>query len=251
MRLDLVVGLTLLFFSQLSIARSAMAQSPPKEPAQVDAGDTTPIVELAEEPSPPSQGADPSQSRPNATAAPVAAPPTATAPAPANWDYIPPDRDEPPPPVKRPRHWYGWQTLIVDGIAGVIITTGVATESLNTVRAGGLTYGLGPPIVHWGHGRVGRGFGSFGIRFIMPFLGALISTGAGGCSRTENCWNRTVDIGLGAGMVGAAAIDAAFIAWEPRPSRYAGEPEPSRALALSPAVSVTNSALSFDLRGRW
>jgi hypothetical protein len=243
MRLDLVVGLAL-FFSQLSIFRSAMAQSAPNEPAQVDAGAATPIVELAEEPTPPSQNAAPSQS---AAAAPASAP----APVPANWDYIPPDRDEPPAPVKHPRHWYGWQTLIVDGIALPFLVTGVATHSIGTLVAGGLIYQWGPPIVHWGHRRVGRGFGSFGIRFIMPLLGGAISISTAGCSRTEDCWARTVDIGFAAGMVGAAAIDAGLLAWEPRPSRYAGEPGPSRALALSPAVNVTNSALSLDLRGSW
>jgi hypothetical protein len=154
--------------------------------------------------------------------------------------------------VQRPRHWYGAQTLVVDGIADVLLVTSLATDNVPTAVAGGLIYGWGPPVVHFAHRHAGRGFGSFGIRVALPLVGALISTSAAsGCSRTEDCWDRTVNIGLGAGFLSAAAIDAAFLAWEPQPSRYARASGAGIGLTLSPTVNVASTLLGFDLRGSW
>jgi hypothetical protein len=71
---------------------------------------------------------------------------------------------------------------------------------------------FGPPIVHWGHGNVGKGFASFGIRagsFTILYLGAvsclLSESNDGSCT--------LVVVGL-LGLIAAIPIDAAVLAYK-------------------------------------
>ncbi|HVU03841.1 MAG TPA: hypothetical protein VHE30_18910, partial [Polyangiaceae bacterium] len=83
------------------------------------------------------------------------------------------------------RTWYGWQTLIADGVSAAALTAGEVSFSaqgsketatptaLLLIGLSGAT--LGAPIVHWSHGRAGAGFASLGLR-----LSALTLIGLGG-----------------------------------------------------------------------
>ena len=116
--------------------------------------------------------------------------------------------------------WYGWQTLIVDGswIVGGPLLASVSAESGAALILGG--YFLGPPIVHWAHGQVGRGFADLGIRVGAPVVlgtvGYLVFTG-GGSNGSYDALAGAVGILLGAGLgiVAAIVVDAAALAYEP------------------------------------
>lgn len=113
------------------------------------------------------------------------------------------------------RVWYGWQTLLTDALA---LTTAFASPEF-----GLMTYGLGAPIVHWGHGNVGRGFASLGLRAGAPILlglGGLATCDHSGASDDEHSgWEclGTAAVGVALGMLTAVVIDSSVIARETVP----------------------------------
>jgi hypothetical protein len=112
------------------------------------------------------------------------------------------------------KRWYGWQTLILDGVALVL-------TPINPYVGLG-TYLLGAPIVHGAHGRFLTGFGDLGLRFSAPVVGAALpyiaSTAGknGGCKTSCEVATAT---GAVLGLVAAVVIDAAAIAREEIPKR--------------------------------
>jgi hypothetical protein len=112
------------------------------------------------------------------------------------------------------RHWYGWQSLLVD--AGSLVLMPLA-------GAGLVTYALGPPIVHAAHGRGGPALASVLLRVGMPLVLGAAGLGIGALAMPSNQSNDglaegPVILGLGGlvvGALGAMAIDDAVIAWEP------------------------------------
>jgi len=131
--------------------------------------------------------------------------PTTQAPPPS----LPPTVEPPKPPqrtalrdnersssiegasVRTHKHWYGWQTLLVD-------LGSVLTIPLGGVGLAG--YALGAPIVHLAHGQVGRGVGSLGLRLALPLVG-----GAVGCRVSGSDQH---DIGGGSDASAAASSSA-------------------------------------------
>lgn len=115
--------------------------------------------------------------------------------------------------------WYGWQTLIVDGtwIVGGPLLGSVSPGSGAALILGG--YLLGPPIVHWAHGQVGRGFADLGIRVGAPLVlgtaGYLIFSGGGNGSSDGILGAVGIVLGAGLGIVAAIVVDAAALAYEP------------------------------------
>jgi hypothetical protein len=59
--------------------------------------------------------------------------------------------------------WYGLQTVAVDGIALILIGSGVAVQNAPVAILGLGAFILGAPIVHWAHGN-SWGAASLGIR---------------------------------------------------------------------------------------
>lgn len=118
----------------------------------------------------------------------------------------------PPPPaatvakVEMETRWYGWQTLVLDGVA--IVTTPI-------VPALGVgIYMFAPPLVHVGHGRPLVGLGDFGLRVGAPLGGALaggLVAAAADC-KGEFCVLGGAAIGFFVGLVTAVTIDAAVLA---------------------------------------
>ncbi|HEX8792927.1 MAG TPA: hypothetical protein VF765_18405 [Polyangiaceae bacterium] len=130
-------------------------------------------------------------------------------------------------------HWYGWQTLIVDGGSVALLFTGVGAA------AGIVTFLAGPPIVHVAHGQWGSGAASALLRLTMPF--AFAAMGAiGGSYAMGNGFVGLLGGGF-AGVAGASAIDAAVLAWEPRasPPGPTDRPRTAPSIALVPLLSTS------------
>ena len=112
-------------------------------------------------------------------------------------------------------HWYGWQTLIVDGgvIVGSTVLAGASGEAAGVLLVTG--YFFGGPIVHWSHGQVGRGFADLGIRvgapLVLATLGYLVFN-RGGSADVAGAVGAV--LGFGLGVVAAIVIDASALAYE-------------------------------------
>jgi hypothetical protein len=141
--------------------------------------------------------------------------------------------------ARQTQHWYGWQTLLVDGAALAAITSVAAfdrgSHTGGAVVLGGLgAYAFGAPIVHATHGHWGTAFGSFGLRAV-PFA---LTTAAlscwepfgrepGGCSALET-------LAVISALV-PIVLDPALFAYEP--ARVEREP-----VVLAPWVSRSGGA---------
>ena len=119
---------------------------------------------------------------------------------------------------KKQSHWYGWQTLIVDGgwiVGGPLVGAASPGAGAGLILGG---YFLGGPIVNWAHGQVGRGFADLGIRVGAPIvLGTLgylaLSDGRRGGDNLAGVAGAVIGVGLG--MIAAIVIDASVLAYEP------------------------------------
>lgn len=166
-------------------------------------------------------------------------------PAPDGYSY------HPAPLVE---HWYGYQILIVDGVAltlgalGAAFSvqgisghdTGAEVGGIALAFHGGLVYLFGAPTVHWAHGRVGIGFASLGIRILSPILGLAIggleSQLANGSKNQDG-----IPIGAAVGAVAAMAVDAIFLSHEKVPGT-----RPAAKLPL-PSVMVTRHGMMLGI----
>jgi hypothetical protein len=167
----------------------------------------------------------------------------------------------PPPPNQRV--WYGNETLLVDGasFALTILGAGLAASSggsqVGTALGvtGSLGYLFGGPIVHWVHGRGMPGAGDLAIRLFAPGImaivgiipGAIIGGQISGCNDTGDGLDCGILWGFLAGAVvgylGAIAIDAGVLAWEPPPTvPPAGTVSAPVAFTLAPIVRVTRES---------
>jgi hypothetical protein len=112
------------------------------------------------------------------------------------------------------RHWYGWQTLVVDAIPALGLI-GVAANQRSSDTDGIVialvtTYFLGGPIVHAAHGHVGKALLSVGIRSLGPLL---ILAGADADNGGNGAGAPLIVLGVLA-IPAAIAIDSAAIARE-------------------------------------
>jgi hypothetical protein len=145
----------------------------------------------------------------------------------------PPTPSEAPPTgaLGHERAWYGWQTVIVDGVAigvgAAAVALGVPESSNKLVPAARLGFGwwitasLAEPVVHFAHHRAGIGLADLGMRVGVSFVTALGGS-AVACAGTdtENCSRAGAAYGLIVGNVVGAFVDAAFLAYDapvPRP----------------------------------
>jgi len=137
--------------------------------------------------------------------------------------------------------WYGWQTLTVAGAS-----LGVGTMPAVPLGVHPFTWPLGlggcvfgGPIVHWKHGRIGRGFAVLGMN-------AGITTLALGASLPIGCQYEKCDgfyfeymwiMSYVGAMIGVG-IDVAFLStYRPPPSKVA-ERGPRLIDTLTPMVDV-------------
>lgn len=121
------------------------------------------------------------------------------------------------------REWYGWQTLLADGVAYGCLGTGLIlfsaqgsheTAGPTVLLAAGVGGSLlGAPIVHFAHGKIGTGFASLGLRMSGWLLVALGSSETGGNAGTA----LVGVVGLGVPTV----LDASVFGYEPERNRAA------------------------------
>jgi len=181
------------------------------------------------------------------------------APATVERSASDPDAAHEERPVRGRKRWYGWQTLIVDASA-VVVMAGYAVASDKwrdnafTMALGATvlgTYVLGGPIVHAAHGYWSTGFESLALRVGLPLGGALAGFGLGviACGGTGGdgdvpCAAIPAAVVGGAGMIAAPLIDAFALAYEPKATESAG------AFAV-PVVSWVPGGASAGLAGRF
>jgi hypothetical protein len=142
-----------------------------------------------------------------------------------------------------PRHWYGWQTLLVDAGSLVLFFSGVASGSGAVTAFSGVSYVVGPPVVHIAHGRGGIAIGSALLRLGAPFVFGLVGLEIGNASAPPS--GNTVSVaplvdgalGLVAGVLAAVAVDDAVFAWEPGKA-----PAPAAGVTLVPRLTLTGDA---------
>jgi hypothetical protein len=95
---------------------------------------------------------------------------------------------QPEPTYQKKTRWYGWQTLL--GLAGtdlLMMAGGGYVGSAPIIITGLFSRPLVPPIVHWSHGHVGKGFGSLGLNVGGPLLAGLIGAGIAEASSDGSC----------------------------------------------------------------
>jgi hypothetical protein len=155
--------------------------------------------------------------------------------------------------TERPRRsWYGWQTLIADGISTTVFFTALSEDDRGgqdtaeaLAWAGILGYEIAPAIVHFAHRNPGRGFASMGIRLGMPLAGAFLGgAAASGCHGTD-CKAAAAGVGFLLGMGGAIAIDAALLAFDYRESTARS----ARRTILAPLLSLSPQHAFVGLQG--
>lgn len=118
--------------------------------------------------------------------------------------------------------WYGWQTLVADGLAlgvaglGLGLDAGDTSTTVLSLAATG--YVLGGPLVHLGHGDAMKGLGSLGLRVGAPLVSGVVfgALFAGTANHAMSGFQAGFYfIGVPVGVVTAIIVDAAVLAWEP------------------------------------
>jgi hypothetical protein len=133
---------------------------------------------------------------------------------------------------KLPEHWYGWQTLLIDAGSATLLLVGNAAALVGLAG-----YVVGPPVTHAVHGQGGPAVGSGLLRVTLPFALAVLSW-----ELSNNSTNGSSGAPFSAalngallGMLGASAIDAGVLAWEPQHP----EPPARGALPAAPSIALT------------
>lgn len=140
--------------------------------------------------------------------------------------------------------WYGYQTASADATAGALTALSFQTNSGAASWAAIGVYLLGAPLVHAAHQRPLAALGSLGLRIGVPLLAAAVGAATADCTNRvvndENCEFGPSIVGLGVGIVVAAIIDSAAIAWDPPsspgPYRPAPVTEPWSIRLLAPSA---------------
>jgi hypothetical protein len=158
-------------------------------------------------------------------------------------------KDEPPGDVTTTESvWYGYQTLLADGVSALALGVGVGEDHEVAAAIGVLGFLLGGPTVHAVHGRHGIALGSLGLRVGWPVLGFALGYTAATPCEWSSC-SLYGAVGILAGMASAIAIDASLFSWESRPMERSGS---GRAvLSASPTFDARTKTGGITLTGRF
>jgi hypothetical protein len=154
-------------------------------------------------------------------------------------------------PVEPIRRWYGWQTLLSDGISISLVLAGtaIASESRRSEETGAwvgvggfLSFLAVPPIIHLGHGNGGAAGVSIGLRLGAT---ALLFLGVVECGNS----NRRCDDGYGAvAVIGALGYPVAVIV-DAAMANEDAKPDDSARLRIAPWVTAVKGGGAAGLRG--
>ena len=104
------------------------------------------------------------------------------------WDSsksTPDDHEETPHrPKSKPeprRRWYGYMTLLADGLSVALIAGGAATDSESTVQVGAVSFILASPIIHLAHGQPVPGVAGPPVRALGLLGGGVLGFSASQC----------------------------------------------------------------------
>jgi hypothetical protein len=137
--------------------------------------------------------------------------------------------------------WYGWQTLILDGMSFATFAVSEATQTDGGVSLALLSYLIGPAIVHAGHQQWGASGASVALRLVLPLAGlisGMMATPA--CSGSNPCGagvqpgdsnpdgGRNALLGVGLGTLAASLLDGFVLARQPNESQARGAMGPLR-----------------------
>ncbi len=193
----------------------------------------------------------------------IAAPPPASVSVTSEPAIDEAQTEQSTPAAKPPtRAWFGWQTLLVDGVSLGTVPLEVGTGSFaNTPSASYLllgsltTYVLGAPIVHAAHHHWRMGALDLGLRAGAVAVGSLVGAAAGGSP--TSCDGRVAGcLGAGGnGLVAGAAIgaalasvvDASFLTWDSRPA----ETGQAQKLTVTPLAQVSGRGGVAGLMGEF
>ncbi|HEY6458526.1 MAG TPA: hypothetical protein VIY73_00195 [Polyangiaceae bacterium] len=201
---------------------------------------------------------------PSYPAAPLALPPlpaasTATSPSStaSSASELVPDA---PPPTER--HWYGWETLLVDAGALTTMIAGAVAQSTAVGVTGVTAYALGPSVVHAARGRGEAALVDASVRVLLPVfsatVGYAIDVGTSPpCAPDEILCLRGLGglaAGLVVGYVGAVIIDASVLAWDrvplsPDRAPAAEQPASAARIRWAPTVGITQQGATAGVVG--
>jgi hypothetical protein len=119
----------------------------------------------------------------------------------------------------RPELWYGWQTIVADGLSLAVLVGGAAGDAGLFIGVGYGGFVLSAPIAHIVHENPGRAVGDLGLRIAVPLIAASIAHSRHACSDPymEHDCNVWVALSAVGSMVVVSAIDAAFLTYERLP----------------------------------
>ncbi len=153
------------------------------------------------------------------------------------------------PPRTQTTRWYGWQTLIADGVA--IVITPVAPA------AGAALYLTGGPTVHVMNWNITRAGASLGIRAGLPLgaglvgaLGGAVLGAANGSHESSVALSSAAFgvVGAGVGAICAVVVDSAVIAKE----RVPAEPTKAALTTFRPSAAPRkDGGLDIGIAGTW
>lgn len=162
-----------------------------------------------------------------------------------------PDPASPPETV-----WYGWETLLHDGLATGVFLAGRKTHQAALAWIGAGLYAVGGPATHGERGREDKVRLDVALRLMAPVVGSLLAEALLGPPRmgdaaaprpTGQNFHVLAD-GAAAGAVAAMLIDAYLIAFtQAEPAGH--DADASRAVRWSPSVGAAPHGGTLRVEG--
>jgi len=149
---------------------------------------------------------------------------------------------EPVASTAQHKTWYGWQLMIADVTSFALL--------FPTSGATAITYLVVPPLIHAAHGQGWRAGTSIGLRLGVPLVAMLVAASAssGSCTNDsdELCALGPAAFGLLVGVIVAAAIDDAAVAWEVSDDPASrSDPAETRPPSKPPGLSLSVGLLPY------
>jgi hypothetical protein len=167
----------------------------------------------------------------------------ATSASAARADFVPdPAAGLPPPPEQRALRWYGYQTLALDGVAGLLFAG--ASKAPVLFAPGYLVFLAGGPAVHAAHHRDGALVADVVLRLAVPVAAGFVGMSTAHCATQSStlgdalyealCPMAGFGVGAEIGMLATSVFDAIVLGWESRPVHVEARAHP----AWSPTLAM-------------